>query len=794
MEPGHRLIAASANLANGGLSVLANDVLCFLGSTVVVIPLFKQLRLSPVLGFLAAGVLLNQLGLTRDIKDLELLSELGVLFLLFEMGLELSLDRLKALAKYAFGMGTLQMVLCTGIFTLAGLPLGHGLVTQFLETFGHASHRLVTIRSIDEAVVIGAALSLSSSAFVLQLLAERGEMATRFGSATLGILLLQDIAVVPFLVLLPLIEQGDLMEGATPVSLISVFLPTALKTVAGLGLTLVGGRVVLRRIFEVVANSRNREAFLALTLLTVAGAAYTTGEMGLSDTMGAFLAGVLLSETNYKTQIEADIKPFRGLLLGLFFTTTGASIDLQVLTEKWLTISWLLAGLLTTKTAVIATIGRGFGLSSNESLRIGFMLSQGGEFAFVLLSLAAQLKVLPADLNQVLIIVVVLSMALTPGLAELGKVAADWLDSVYFSKRGPQAKLTAEVSDNSQIHEASLEEPIVICGFGPQSQMLVNMLENPMVPSRPSYVVFDLDPARVQAARHSGFPVIFGDGSREVVLQAAGVKRPRAFVVCHRNSEQALRAVEQLHSSYPTVPVYACGADPRHAAQLQESGAFSTVATQAEAGLSLGCRLLSAELGMSSSEVAFLKQSIDDAMGARTRALSSALSAGYDLPPVSTDIIVLDTALHKTMATVDMGEDSDLSGYSDSDSDSEWRAGDDDLDQPSSLSADAEARSASGLGAGAGETHTENGGGLRPARPGGMVMAASATIMETDPLDEPHEVATILSSPPNSCPIMVNAELPSDMLSSRDDAHDDSKSQEQNVQTGLVSGRHQDRQ
>ena len=241
----------------------------------------------------------------KDIKDIDALAELGVLFLLFEMGLELSIDRLKALAKYAFGMGSLQMLISTAAFTAFALPLGAGIGTLFLERVSDAPETLVTIRSIDEALVIGASLSLSSSAFVLQLMGERGELQTRFGAATLGILLLQDIAVVPFLVLLPLIEggQGVILNGASPVSLLAVLGPTVLKTVAGLGVLLLGGRFVLRRIFELVAESKSSESFISLCLLTVTGASQLTSLLGLSDTMGAFIAGVLLSETSYRTQV-----------------------------------------------------------------------------------------------------------------------------------------------------------------------------------------------------------------------------------------------------------------------------------------------------------------------------------------------------------------------------------------------------------------------------------------------------------------------------------------------------------
>ena len=404
-----------------GLIPLGFDFLTFLAATVAVVPVCKTLKISPVLGFLGTGLVLQQLGLIKDREDMEQLSELGVLFLLFEMGLELSLDRLKSLAKYAFGMGSLQVLITGLVFVGFALPAGSSLGTKFLEVVCGAPPSLVSIRSFDEAVVIAAALSMSSSAFVLQLLSERGETPTRFGSATLGILLFQDIAVVPFLVLLPLIESNGGMESSTPTTLLQALGPTALKSAAGLGLLLLAGRIVLRRVYELVAESRSSETFVALCLLTVVGASLCTAELGMSDTLGAFIAGVLLSETSFRTQVEADIRPFRGLLLGLFFVSVGSSINMGVLRDEWEVVAWMLAGLVSFKAAVNIALGPLFGLTRGESIRTGFMLSQGGEFAFVLLSLAEQLRVLPPQLNQLLIIVVVLSMALTPALAEAGK-------------------------------------------------------------------------------------------------------------------------------------------------------------------------------------------------------------------------------------------------------------------------------------------------------------------------------------------------------------------------------------
>eukprot|EP00798_Chlamydomonas_sp_ICE-L_P021741 gene21741-28763_t len=609
---------------------------------------------------------------------------------------------------------------------------------------------------------------MSSSAFVLQILTERGELATRFGSATLGVLLFQDISIVPLLVLLPLLEGGGLDSSATPLDLITKFGPTAAMTLGGLGVLLLGGSFVLRQVFAVVAKSGIQETFVAMCLFTVetfvamclftvAGAALLTESMGFSDTLGAFIAGFLLSETNFKTQIEfdiepfrglllglffatmgssidldllaveADIKPFRGLLLGLFFVTTGSSIDLNLLAENWQLIAWMLAGLLSIKTVVIASLGIASGLSRNEAIHLGFTLSQGGEFAFVLLSLAKSLHLLPKNeaihlgftlsqggefafvllslakslhllpknkaihlgftlsqggefafvllslveflhllpknkaihlgftlsqggefafvllslveflhllpkneaihlgftlsqggefafvllslaeslhllpesLNQILLITVVLSMALTPALETGGKAFADYIDDMSIRMMPPPRRVDEEqlsavpYDENLEMKLAQLsavpydenlemklmrfwmrlkdeklesklyESPVVICGFGLQGQMLANMLESPLLggaggTGRP-YIAFDTQADRVRVARAQGFSVFYGDGTQPEVLAAAGVKRPQSLVVTLGGRASTVNAVATLRAAYPDVPIYACG-------------------------------------------------------------------------------------------------------------------------------------------------------------------------------------------------------------------------------------------
>eukprot|EP00257_Ricinus_communis_P004741 XP_002518305.2 K(+) efflux antiporter 3, chloroplastic isoform X1 [Ricinus communis] len=599
-------IHASVDVASAvdAINDLGMDTLTFLAVTVVVVPVFKILRASPILGFFFAGVVLNQFGLIRNLTDVKVLSEWGILFLLFEMGLELSLARLKALAKFAFGMGLTQVILSTLAFTAFELPPNGAIGTRILEFLFHSRSDLVNIRSIDEAVVIGAALSLSSSAFVLQLLAEKGELPTRFGSATLGILLLQDIAVVPLLVILPVLESQNLIEE----SIWPMLAKESLKALGGLGLLSLGGKYILRRVFEVVAETRSSEAFIALCLLTVTGTSLSTQMLGFSDTLGAFLAGALLAETNFRTQIEADIRPFRGLLLGLFFVTTGTSIDMQLLFREWPNVLSLLAGLIVIKTLIISAIGPRVGLTIRESVRIGFLLSQGGEFAFVVFSLANRLGVLPLELNKLLIIVVVLSMALTPLLNEVGRRAADFIDD-KFDKEDKAAELVN--FDGS--------EPVIILGFGQMGQVLANFLSAPLASGIDAdlagwpYVAFDLNPSVVKASRRLGFPVLYGDGSRPAVLQTAGISSPKAFMIMHTGKKRTIEAVQRLRLAFPGIPIYARAQDLVHLLDLKKAGATDAILENAETSLQLGSRLLKG-LGVMSDDVDFVSQLVRDSM------------------------------------------------------------------------------------------------------------------------------------------------------------------------------------
>ena len=607
-------ILTNVDEETGTLYPLGNDLLIFLCATIGIVPLFKWLKASPVIGFLSAGLLMGPAGLKlfSDLDDMESLADFGVLFLLFEQGLELTVDRLKSLSAYAFGMGTLQVVLCTAAFFI--FPFIGGV--QFLEFFVNAQSNVVDITRVDEALVIGAALSLSSSAFVLKILQEKGQLSTKFGAASLGILLLQDIAVVPLLVLLPIIESNS---GPMPLSAqLTLLGATFLKALLGLGGILVIGGNFVRYLFSLVAQTRSSETFVALCLLVALGTGALTDQLGLSSTLGAFTAGTLLAESNYRTQIEADIKPFRGLLLGLFFLTTGASVDPTVIQEQFPTVIALLGGLITFKAIIISLLGPYFGLSKAESVRTGFILSGGGEFAFVVLTLAGKLEVLPDQLAKILVGVVVLSMALTPYLSMLGDKAADFIDSLEGNNNLKEIQKSSFASEGGHGDGiGSNTDVVVICGFSHFGENIARVLTNTDVMTlfnsksekEIKYVAFDLDPNLVVKGFKEGKRVLYGDGSQPPVLSTAGIENPRAFVVTYTDPELCFKSVERLREAFPSTPILTRASDMGEYFHLLEAGATKAIPDERESSMMMASLLLE-NLGVREQDISRMQSEI----------------------------------------------------------------------------------------------------------------------------------------------------------------------------------------
>ncbi|CAO3434509.1 monovalent cation:proton antiporter-2 (CPA2) family protein [Azospirillum doebereinerae] len=523
---------------------ILRDVLFLLLSAIVVVPLFQALRIPAVLGYLVAGMILgpHMPGPMVDLELPQVLSEFGVVFLLFAIGLELPLSRLQAMRRYIFGLGLMQVVLTSTMLGLGAYALG---------------------LPPEASLVVGGMLAFSSTATVLKLLVERGETVARFGRISVAVLIFQDLAVVPLLTLLPLL--------ADPNASIPLALGLAgLKAAAAILLIMLLGRFVVRPVYRFIASAGNPELFTATNLFVVLSVGWLTAEAGMSMALGAFLAGMLLADTAYRHQVEADIEPFRGLLLGLFFMTVGMSLDLPAMGREAGTIAALTVGLLVGKSAMLFLLCRLSGLGVATSLRIGLLLAQGGEFAFVLIGKATALSVLDARTGLLVSSSVALSMAVTPAIGALAQRLAQRIEA----RRGAEA-FGIETSD--------LKSHVLIAGYGRVGKAVARLLTAHGIP----YVALDLEPQRIAAARVEGLPIYYGDASQGSVLRAAGIERARAAVITLNRPEQAQRAVEAIHAATPDLPIIARAHDLGQTAPLTEAGASAVVPETMEASLQL---------------------------------------------------------------------------------------------------------------------------------------------------------------------------------------------------------------
>lgn len=541
---------------------LLYNIIGFLAAAVSVVFLFRRMKASPILGYLVAGILIGPhvLRLITDPTETQFLGEIGVLFLLFTIGLELSLQRLQSLKNYVFGLGISQ-VLLTGIaFTFIGLWAG---------------------LSKEAALLVGGALALSSTAVVLQVLVDRRELATRFGRISFSVLLLQDLAVVLLLILTTTLGK----EGT------NIFVELSLATLkaAAVLLIIIGvGRFVFRPLYRAVAQSGNPELFMATTFLVVLGTAFMTEVSGLSRELGAFLAGILLAETEYRHQIEADIQPFRGLLLGVFFMSVGMTINLSVLISNFFTVMGLLFFMLALKILLTFLMSRVSGLKVSTSLRVSLLLAGGGEFVFVIFSPTVAQQFLPAGFADVLFLVVILSMALTPFLTLVAKWWAD-----RFQVRETRSDPHLEIEEGRE-----LQNHVIIAGFGRVGQMLGEILASRLIP----FVAIDTDMRRVTEGREKGYPVFYGDARRLPVFKAIGAERAKAVVITLNQLTPSVRTVMMLRRHFPDLPICVRVKDHKHQERLIESGARLVVPETVEPTVQLATSVLHV-MGMPSDEI-----------------------------------------------------------------------------------------------------------------------------------------------------------------------------------------------
>ncbi|WP_137937212.1 monovalent cation:proton antiporter-2 (CPA2) family protein [Chitinivorax sp. B] len=505
-----------------------SQTILFLGVAVIAVPLFRKLGLGAVLGYLIAGVIIGPFGLKLidNVEQVLHVSELGVIMLLFVIGLELEPSRLWVLRRPVFGLGGAQVL-------LSGLLLGGIAVWQGLNW--------------KSSLVIGLGLAMSSTAFVLQTLAERQELTARHGRDAFSILLFQDIAVIPLLALIPLLAPIRVGEGGLDLGDAARAIGTVLAVIGA-------GHYLLRPAFRYVARSGAKELFTAAALLVVIGNAVLLEWAGLSMSLGAFLAGVMLADSEYRHELEANIDPFKGLLLGLFFIAVGMSANLGiVISHPWQVLAITL-GLMLVKALVLLILACVTGADRATAVKLGITLSQGGEFAFVLFSVAETSKIISTSVNDTMVVAVTLSMLIAPFLfIGYDRLVAPWLEH-------RKEREFDKIEDHGR--------PVIIAGFGRFGQIVARVLTSHHIP----FTALDKSTQQVDFVRRFGNEIYYGDASRLELLEAAGTARARLFVLALDDVEASIKTAEMLRRHFPDVPVYARARNRYHAYKLMDAG------------------------------------------------------------------------------------------------------------------------------------------------------------------------------------------------------------------------------
>ncbi|MDJ0958967.1 MAG: monovalent cation:proton antiporter-2 (CPA2) family protein [Arenicellales bacterium] len=495
------------------------------GAAVIAIPIAKRIGLGAVLGYLFAGIVVGPWGFRfiSNVDDIFHFAELGVVFLLFLVGIELNPKRLWVMRRTVLGLGVAQVV-------ITAIPI--------------AIIAYVFLREFTPALIIGVTLALSSTAFALQTLSEKQQLNTRHGRAAFSILLLQDIAVVPLLAIIPLLGTGAETKVFSWWALI--------KTIGIVALVILVGRYIVHYFFKIVAETGVREVFIAFALLIVLGTALLLEETGLSMALGAFLAGVLLSESEYRHELQADIDPFKGLLLGLFFMAVGMTVNFGLLNSHLLEVVLIAIGLMAVKFIVLLFLGRAFGLSWTSATSLAAFLPQGGEFAFIILNVAVASFVLSSDISQLLILAVTLSMIATPLLVSgVETIQKKWKSSAP-----------------SYDHMPESENQVVIAGFGRVGQIVARILRA----KRIGFTALDNSSGQVDFVKRYGNKVYYGDASRLDLLRSAGAEKANLFILTIGDPEISLRTAEMVTRNFPNLKIIARARNRKHVYQLMDLG------------------------------------------------------------------------------------------------------------------------------------------------------------------------------------------------------------------------------
>lgn len=537
--------------------------LLYLLAAVLGVVACRSLKLPPMLGYLVVGVVIgpNALALAQNSSNVRYLGEFGVVFLMFVIGLEFNLPKLRAMRKHVFGLGALQVALTILLATAGAL-----LMAEVAQQYWHMSWQ--------SALALGGALSMSSTAIVVKLMQERLELETEHGKRVMGVLLFQDLAVVPLLVLIPAL-------GSSPEKLAVALVIAALKATFLIAILLTGGQRLMRWWLTLVARRKSEELFILNILLITLGLAWLTEATGLSLALGAFIAGMLISETEYKHQVETDIRPFHDVLLGLFFITIGMLLDWRIVLERWPLVLVLTILPVLFKLGLVTLLARGLGASAGVSLRTGLYLAQAGEFGFVLLTLAQQHKLVPPSMLNPILASMVLSMLATPFIIMYSNRIVMKLVSSEWLQQSLQMTSIARKSINTNKH-------VIICGYGRCGQNLARMLEQEKIP----YMALDLDPDRVRQAAAAGDSVVYGDAARLQALMASGLARASAVVITYLDVPSALKVLANTRSHAPQVPVIVRTQDDHDLEKLQAAGATEVVPESIEGSLMLASHAL----------------------------------------------------------------------------------------------------------------------------------------------------------------------------------------------------------
>ncbi len=535
--------------------------LTLLASAVAGVLAFRVLKLPPVLGYLAVGVLIgpNALGLAPDNATVKDFAEFGVVFLMFSIGLEFSITKLRSMKKIVFGFGASQVFL-TMVLTI---PAGYFL--RFVSPIHLPWHVLLAL---------GGALAMSSTAIVIKLLAERMELDSEHGKNAVGVLLFQDLVVIFLLILIPSL-------GRNPGDMIFALGLAGIKIAVAIGLIFFFGQKIFSSWFTLVARLKSQELFMLNLLLVALGMAALTESIGLSMALGAFIAGMLISETPYRFQVEEGIASFRDIMLGLFFITVGMLVDFGVIYRNAPMVLILLIAPLVLKFGIIATLARRFGASAGVAIRSGLCLTQAGEFGFVLLNQIDALDWIDPDLVQAVLASMLISMMISPLLIQYSdRIALRFSRNEWFNQSLNLTRIASQSVRN--------ENHVIICGFGRLGQNLARLLELEQI----KYIALDLDPDRVKEASEAGNSVVYGDAQSANTLQAAGIMRAKSVVITFSGTANAVRLIHQIEQLRPGIPVLVRAADDSDLELLQAAGATEVIPEQIEGSLMLASHVL----------------------------------------------------------------------------------------------------------------------------------------------------------------------------------------------------------